>query len=150
MQSELSRRCFLQVLAASAAGSAGALACSAGNNGGDPEAFGDVSAGNVSALQVGTGKTVPGAPAFICRDNNGLYAMTSTCTHAGCDMASNSTLTSLIQCDCHGSQFDLNGNVTRGPASSPLTHFAVTLASDGTITVHGATKVAASTRTSAS
>ena len=148
MHSGLSRRHFLRVLAAGTAGTAGVLACS-GNNGGEPEAFGDVTAGNISALDVGSVKSIPGAPAFIGRDTNGLYSMTSTCSHAGCDMASSATLTTTIECPCHQSVFNLNGGVIQGPAPSPLTHFEVSLAADGSITVHGGSRVSASARTPA-
>ena len=147
MKRNLTRRYFLQVVAVGAAGTAGALACS-GNNGSQPEPFGDVAAGNVSDLQADTVRSVPGAPAFVGRDSNGVYAMTTTCTHQGCDMSSSVTLTSLITCNCHQSEFDLNGTVKRGPAVDPLAHFAVSIAPDGTITVHGGTQVAASVRIS--
>ena len=152
MNSSLSRRYFLQVLAAGAAASAATLeACSSNSGGGgDPIPFGDVTAGNVQAIQVGTVSSVPGAPVFIGRDNNGLYAMTTICTHAGCDMSSGAAITTSISCYCHGSQFDLNGNVQKGPAVSPLTHFAVTVSSDETVTVHGGQAVDPSTRTPAS
>jgi nitrite reductase/ring-hydroxylating ferredoxin subunit len=148
IMSDLSRRHFLQVLAAGAATTSGTIAGCSGNNGnnGDPEPFGDVTAGNVTALEVGTVKSIPGAPAFIGRDNNGLYAMTTTCTHAGCDMASGAVLSTRISCYCHSSLFSLNGDVQGGPANKPLTHFAVELATDGTVTVHGGTAVPSSTR----
>jgi cytochrome b6-f complex iron-sulfur subunit len=149
MTSDLSRRYFLKVLAAGAATSAGALsACSGSNNGGQPEGFGDVSAGNISALAVDQVKPIPGVPAFIGRDSGGVYAMTSTCTHQGCDMAGGpiSSSNHTISCSCHGSVFSFNGDVQRGPASSPLEHFKVDIATDGTITVHGATPVASSVR----
>lgn len=148
MPANLTRRYFLQVLAATAATSAGAIeACSSSSGGGDPEPFGDVTAGNVSAIQVGTVQTVPGAPAFIGRDSNGLYAMTSTCTHAGCDMQTAAKLTTTITCGCHQSQFDLNGDVLQGPATKPLAHFAVAVGADGTITVHGGSQVGSDVRT---
>ena len=46
-------------------------------------------------------------------------AVTSTCSHAGCPVsfrADNQT----VECPCHGSRFDLQGNVLRKPAPSPL------------------------------
>jgi Rieske Fe-S protein len=64
-------------------------------------------------------------------------------------MSSNQPINTQIVCGCHQSIFDLNGNVVQGPASSPLTHFAVSVAVDGTITVHGGQKVSAATRTPA-
>ncbi len=116
MNSDFSRRYFLKVLAAGAATSAGALsACSGANTGGQAEAFGDVTAGNVSALAVGQVKSVPGAPVFIGRDSGGVYAMTTTCTHQGCDMASGiSSTNQTIGCSCHGSVFSFNGDVKIG------------------------------------
>jgi len=152
MTSDLSRRYFLKVLAVGAATSAGALsACSGSNGGGQAEAFGDVSAGNISALAVGQVKAVPGAPAFIGRDANGVYAMTTTCTHQGCDMSTGvSSSNQRIICQCHNSVFSFNGDVEMGPASSPLDHFKVDIATDGTITVHGGATVASSVRTAVS
>ena len=147
MISDFSRRYFLKVLAAGAATSAGALAgCSSGAANGQSETFGDINAGNVSALSVDQIKAVPGAPAFVGRDSNGIYAMTTTCTHQGCDLATGTITATFIQCGCHLSEFDYDGNVIMGPATQPLAHFKVDVAADGTITIHGATKVDASTR----
>ncbi len=84
------------------------------------------------------------APAILARDAQGLYAMTITCTHEGCDISPAGT---FLDCPCHGSRFDLNGNVIQGPAGSPLTHFAVVVDAAGNITVQGETRVDASVRT---
>lgn len=96
-------------------------------------------------LPIGSLAAVPGAPAIVGRDAGGVYAMTSTCTHAGCssDPQSNGT----IYCPCHGSRFDSNGNVVNGPARNPLAHFAVEIDAQGNILVHGETQVGPSTRT---
>jgi cytochrome b6-f complex iron-sulfur subunit len=101
----------------------------------------------VKDLPVGTLQRIADAPAFIGRDAAGLYALSSTCTHAGCDVAvQRSETTASFNCPCHGSQFDRNGAVTRGPASSPLVHFAVELDAKGNVTVHGGTQVNAEVR----
>jgi hypothetical protein len=42
--------------------------------------------------------------------------------------------------------FDVDGNVTRGPANEALAHFAVTADASGNLTVHTGQTVAASTR----
>lgn len=146
MTSDLSRRHLLQVLAVGAATTAGCL-CACSGASGDPEPFGDVTAGKVADLEVNTLQQIPGAPAFIARDAGGLYAMTSTCSHEGCDLGDGVRTADSVTCRCHHSQFDLNGAVLRGPASSPLAHFQVELGGDGSITVHGGTKVDASVRT---
>ena len=149
MMHDLTRRYFLKVIAAGTATSAAVLTGCYGGGGGAPESVGDVTAGNVSALQVGQVKGVPGSAVFVGRDANGVYAMTTTCTHQGCDLASGDITSTTITCPCHGSQYDLNGTVVRGPAPQSLTHYAVSIAADGTITVHGGSTVAATTRTAA-
>jgi Rieske Fe-S protein len=84
----------------------------------------------------------------VAQDARGVYAMSAVCTHAGClldDAAA--TVASGLSCPCHGSTFDGNGAVTRGPAFQPLQHYAVSIAADGTITVDGSQPVSADTRT---
>lgn len=143
-----SRRVFLHTATATAAGVGVACFGCSNASSADPEAFGSVTAGNVADLPVGTLQAIDGAPAFIGRDERGLYAMTSTCTHEGCDMISDGSVgAGGIDCACHGSRFDANGAVLRGPANSPLTHFKVTLDASGNVTVEGGTTVSASTRT---
>jgi len=109
---------------------------------------GPVMAGNVSALSVGALLVMSNV--VVARDANGVYAMSGVCTHAGCLMDDSSdTIAAGLSCPCHGSKFDGNGAVTRGPASTPLKHYAVTIAADGTITVDGSQPVSPDTRTPA-
>ena len=42
----------------------------------------------------------------------------STCTHKGC--AVNKVADGTIDCPCHGSKFNLDGSVAKGPATAPL------------------------------
>jgi cytochrome b6-f complex iron-sulfur subunit len=143
-----SRRRFLQVWGASAAGCAFGLACSAKS--GSPAQFGDVSAGNIKDLAEGDVRPVSSEPVFIARDQGGVYALTSTCTHQGCDVTvQGSGVSAVLICPCHRSQFDRNGAVQRGPANAPLVHFAVEIDPAGNITIHGGTQVGADTRVSA-
>jgi Rieske Fe-S protein len=120
-------------------GAGAALGACSEAGGASAEAFGDVSAGNVSGLPVGTLRTVASAPVCVGRDSGGVYAMTVTCTHQGCTITSVSA--SGLACPCHGSRFDANGNVTNGPASEPLQHFAVTADTAGNLTIHGGQSV---------
>ena len=86
-------------------------------------------------------------PVCIGRDAAGVYAMTLTCTHAGCDIGQHGTVSPQgLVCGCHGSEFDANGNVVRGPATQPLDHFAVTVDATGNLTIHGDQIVDASQR----
>ena len=118
-----------------------------GNPTGTPRT-GPVTAGNIAALTVGSLLVMTNL--VVARDANGVYAMSAVCTHAGCLLDDSADKISTgLNCACHGSTFDGDGNVTRGPARSPLQHYAVTIAADGTITVDGSQPVSASTRTPA-
>ncbi|HEY1956387.1 MAG TPA: Rieske (2Fe-2S) protein [Polyangiaceae bacterium] len=109
--------------------------------------FGVVAAGNASALAVGQIKVVPGSPVAIARDAQGVYAMTLVCTHEGCDISTEGSVSaSGIVCGCHGSRFDVDGNVIVGPASSPLQHYQVTADASGDLTIDGNTPVPEATR----
>lgn len=138
------RRRFLEMLGASAASAATAAGCSH-----DPtasEATGDLAGGNVSAFAIGTLTVLAGHPVVVARDGDGLYAMSTICTHEQCDMTASGKITNGgMSCSCHGSTFDANGNPTGGPARSTVRHFAVEL-KDGVITVHADTIVAPTTR----
>ena len=135
------RRRFLEV-----AGAAVTFAA-CGGKGGATEASGDVAAGNVSALGVGELHAVAGHPVAIARDKSGVYAMSTICTHEQCDMTSDGSVTSNgLSCSCHGSTFDPRGNPTGGPAGSPLKHFSVEIAKDGSITIHASVAVSGDTR----
>lgn len=54
------------------------------------------------------------------RDEQGvLHAVSLVCTHLGCHVTWNPAERSW-DCPCHGSQFDVDGNVLHGPAVRPL------------------------------
>jgi cytochrome b6-f complex iron-sulfur subunit len=127
----LSRRRFLVVAGAAAAGGCSSAPVA-------PAQVGEVQAGSVSELLVGSLVVVGSQPVCIGRDAGGVYAMTLTCTHAGCDIGQRGTVSPQgLSCGCHGSEFDANGNVIHGPATQPLDHFAVTVDAGGNLTIHG-------------
>jgi Rieske Fe-S protein len=108
---------------------------------------GPVPGGNVSAIAVDSLRVVDG-DVVLGRDETGLYAMSAACTHAGCLLNTvGSTPAQVLNCNCHGSRFDGNGTVTRGPAIISLQHYKVDVAADGTITIQGGEPVAADVRT---
>lgn len=64
-----------------------------------------------------------GAPILVVREAPRRFlALSMQCTHEGCPV--NPPVRGLITCPCHGSQFDLQGQVRRGPARLPLARYA--------------------------
>jgi Rieske Fe-S protein len=55
-----------------------------------------------------------------------IMAFDDRCTHLGCRQRWNQEK-GLFECPCHGSEFDLEGHVKRGPANRPLPRFSFTL-----------------------
>ena len=67
--------------------------------------------------------TVSGNKVFVTRTANGLSALSSVCTHQGCEIARQG---SDFACPCHGAQFNVDtGDVKAGPARSALRSFKV-------------------------
>jgi Rieske Fe-S protein len=60
-----------------------------------------------------------GAPILVTRVHGRLRALSLHCTHEGCPVGS-TPVNGVLRCPCHGSQFDLEGNVLHGPADEPL------------------------------
>ena len=57
----------------------------------------------------------------------------SSCTHKGC--AVNKVADGTIDCPCHGSKFNLDGTVAKGPATKPLESKAVSVQGDSIVLV---------------
>ncbi len=65
---------------------------------------------------VGAAKIVDGT--LITQPTAGVFkGFVARCTHAGCALA---VKDGGIECPCHGSKFELDGSVARGPATKPL------------------------------
>jgi len=58
-----------------------------------------------------------------------IRAFNPACSHRQCVVAY-SAGEKKIKCPCHGSLFDLNGQVVHGPASQPLQSYPATLAGE--------------------
>jgi glycine/D-amino acid oxidase-like deaminating enzyme/nitrite reductase/ring-hydroxylating ferredoxin subunit len=75
----------------------------------------DIPTGEARILQRGLGKI------GVYRDTAGdLHGVSLRCTHLGCLVRFNSAERSW-DCPCHGSRFDVDGEVLEGPATTPLT-----------------------------
>ncbi len=66
------------------------------------------------------------AQMLVVNTGNGFSALTSVCTHSGCDR--NWTFTNnQFECTCHSSRFTTSGEVVNGPANRPLRSFSNSL-----------------------
>ena len=71
-------------------------------------------------LGKGEGKVLYDEQVALSRDEQGsLHAVSSVCTHLGCDVEWNGEA-KCWDCPCHGSRFGPAGEVLRGPATRPL------------------------------
>jgi Rieske Fe-S protein len=73
-----------------------------------------------------------GKPVIVIRkDKDTVLAVSSKCTHLGCevDLPENGT----IDCHCHGSEFKTDGTVIKGPAKQNLPEFKALLDKDTVI-----------------
>jgi len=59
-----------------------------------------------------------------------LVAIDDRCPHLGCRPKWNAA-DALFECPCHGSQFDLDGKVKRGPATGPMARLSVKTNTEG-------------------
>jgi len=115
-----------------------------GEGGGGAQLCGDVTgapvslAGWVKAHKPNDRELVQGLkgdPTYLISTEDGIkdFALCAVCTHLGCVVpwvkGSNK-----FQCPCHGSQYDENGKVVRGPAPLSLA-LAHTMIQDGNVAV---------------
>jgi Rieske Fe-S protein len=71
-------------------------------------------------------------PLYVLRLEGGQFAVLSPiCTHQGCTVDIQGP---RLVCPCHGSTYDRDGTVLRGPAERALSRFAATV-SDGVLVI---------------
>jgi cytochrome b6-f complex iron-sulfur subunit len=81
----------------------------------------------------GTPTFMPEQRLFIFNSQTGYYAISSVCTHLGCNV--NYVAGQGFACPCHGSRFDKNGLVVKGPAPRPLSWFGLSMSPRGELVV---------------
>ena len=63
-------------------------------------------------------------PILVNRDGFGKYHVLDTeCKHASCVVPAFDASEFVIRCPCHGSEYDIDGSLVRGPADFPLTKY---------------------------
>ena len=96
-------------------------------------------------LASGEAFTPAGRNVAVYRDDQGIYAISRVCTHLGCIVK---PVPEGFECPCHGSRYDRDGNVTKGPAPRPLQWLEVK-EQGGVLYVDEGTGVAVGTRVKA-
>ena len=82
---------------------------------------------NTADVPVGSGVIVDDV--VITQPVAGTFnGFSAVCTHAGCTVAE--VLGASINCPCHGSSFNLDGTVAKGPAKRPLDTKAIVVQGD--------------------
>jgi cytochrome b6-f complex iron-sulfur subunit len=77
---------------------------------------------------VGSRTLLPQVPALLIRSAAGFTALSLVCPHLGCTVDPQAD---GFACPCHGSRFDAQGKLVRGPAGTGLTVLRLEIAADG-------------------
>ena len=72
-------------------------------------------------------------PAVLVRSKSGFTAISLICTHLGCTVEEQSD---GFACPCHGSRYDSQGQVLRGPAARALRKLRVETDKDGNLILY--------------
>ncbi len=99
----------------------------------DPLPPTDFDLGPASNYAVGSRTLRPEIPAVVLRTPSGFTALSLVCTHLGCTVESKPE---GFTCPCHGSRFDSQGKVIRGPAQKPLNSLRTGITSDGKLHIY--------------
>ena len=83
----------------------------------DPAAPSQYDIGPAADYPTGARVLLMHIPAVVIHNSEGYLAMSLVCTHLGCTVEEKS---GEYECPCHGSKYDKEGYVTRGPSSIPL------------------------------
>lgn len=86
----------------------------------DIAAVGELASGEMKAFAAG------GVLGFLINDRGRLHAVSAICTHMGCRLKPEPAAFDL-RCPCHGSRFNVDGQVVSGLARDPLPRIALRL-----------------------
>lgn len=66
---------------------------------------------------------------IVIHKNNKSHVLSSKCSHLGCTI--NKTENDKLLCPCHGSEYDLDGKVLKGPAYKNLETISAEIIDEG-------------------
>lgn len=81
---------------------------------------GEVAEGEIASFSVGMRQVA------VANVEGDLHAVDDYCTHQQCSLAEGDLDGTIVECPCHGSQFDVTtGEAVTGPATDPVDVFEV-------------------------
>jgi cytochrome b6-f complex iron-sulfur subunit len=108
-----------------------------------PQATKIVKLGMPEDYPPGTTKAFDEDRFMVFSDDEGIYAISTTCTHLGCVVTWSGR---DFGCPCHGSRFGKNGEIKAGPAPSALVWHRVQRLPSGQLAVDLSTSVKQGTK----
>lgn len=97
-----------------------------------------ISLGDPRRFPVDTYTYLPEYNLFVYKDHEGIKVLSAVCTHLGCTLEKSSD---GFECPCHGSCYNLKGEVLSGPAPRDLSWYRVGRKPDGALFVDPGTTV---------
>ena len=107
-----------------------------------PEASSRFRIGRPEEFSPGSEKILKDRNLLIRSTSEGIAAVSLICTHLGCVVARGDD---EFHCPCHGSRFDNDGGVTKGPAPRGLKWHEISMAADGALVVDSKREVSPDT-----
>ncbi len=92
-----------------------------------------IDVGAASQFLPGSRTVLPQVPALLIAGQGGFTALSLVCTHLGCTVEEYG---GEFRCPCHGSRYDAEGNVERGPATKGLRRLKVEINAQGRVLIH--------------
>lgn len=85
----------------------------------------EIDDGDVAAFQVGDLQIA------VAKVDGDFFAFSDICTHRQCNLSGSDLDGTTIECECHGSVFDVaTGEVLEGPATEPVDTYEVRVEGD--------------------
>lgn len=134
---KLSRREFLRLASNSLLGLSGAIGL-----GGlfrflsfdmDPAPPSEYDLGPATDFPTGSRTLLMHIPAVLIHNDEGWLAMSLVCTHLGCTVEAKDK---GFECPCHGSKYDAQGYVSRGPSTKSLRRLRVEVNEAGNVVLY--------------
>ncbi len=105
----------------------------------------EIPIGKLGDFQEDVVKPLPLDKIIVFKDKDGIYCISSECTHRGC-VVTFKRKDKIFACPCHGANFSEDGAVTRGPAKKNLNWYAIRLVDGDKLIVDKSQVVAAGTK----